>query len=142
MFPHMFPDPICSIDLITGEEGELDGLSEAGIKRAKEEKAALSEIIDVLNERFGTEFEEADRLFFEQIEAELMEDATLQTQAKVNKLDTFKYAFEEMFIDKLIERMDQNHEIFEKILGDQSFGELVKELMMKKVYARMNEETN
>ena len=131
-----------SIDLISGEDGELDGLSEAGIKRAKEEKAALSEIIDVLNERFGTEFEEADRLFFEQIEAELMEDATLKTQAKVNKLDTFKYAFEEMFIDKLIERMDQNQDIFEKILEDQSFGGFVKELMMKKIYLRMNEETN
>jgi len=128
-----------AIDLISGEEGALDGLSEAGIKRSKEEKAPLSEIIDVLNERFGTEFEEADRLFFEQIEAELMKDETLQTQAKVNKLDTFKYAFEEMFIDKLIERMDQNQEIFEKILEDQSFGGLVKELMMKKVYARLNE---
>ena len=128
-----------SINLVTGVNGELDGLSEAGIKREKEEKAALSEIIDVLNERFGTEFEEADRLFFEQIEAELMEDTTLQTQAKVNKMDTFKYAFEEMFIDKLIERMDQNQEIFEKILENQSFGSLVKELMMKKVYARLNE---
>jgi len=128
-----------AIDLISGEEGALDGLSEAGIKRAKEEKAPLSEIIDVLNERFSTEFEEADRLFFEQIEAELIKDETLQTQAKVNKLDTFKYAFEEMFIDKLIERMDQNQEIFEKILEDQSFGGLVKELMMKKVYARLNE---
>ena len=128
-----------AIDLIEGEESDLDGLSEAGIKRAKEEKGHLSEIIDVLNERFGTEFEEADRLFFEQIEAELMEDKTLQTQAKVNKPDTFKYAFEEMFVDKLIDRMDQNQEIFEKILEDQSFGRLVKELMMKKVYARLNE---
>ena len=128
-----------SIDLIAGEESDLDGLSEAGIKRGKEEKGPLSEIIDVLNERFGTEFEEADRLFFEQIEAELMEDETLRTQAKVNKLDTFKYAFEEMFVDKLIDRMDQNQEIFEKILEDQSFGRLVKELMMKKVYARLNE---
>ena len=71
-----------------------------------------------------------------------MEDATLKTQAKVNKLDTFKYAFEEMFIDKLIERMDQNQDIFEKILEDQSFGGLVKKLMMKKIYLRMNEETN
>ena len=129
-----------SIDLITGEGGELNGLSEAGIKRAKEDKAALSEIIDALNERFGTDFEEADRLFFEQIETELVEDTTLQTQAKVNKLDTFKYAFEEMFIDKLIDRMDQNQEIFEKIIEDQSFGGLVKELMMKKVYARLNED--
>lgn len=128
-----------SIDLITGEEGELDGLTEAGIKRTKDEKIALSEIIDVLNERFGTEFEEADRLFFEQIETELMQDATLKVQARVNKLDTFKYAFEELFIDKLIERMDQNQEIFEKILEDQSFGGLVKELMMKKIYGKLNE---
>ena len=128
-----------SIDLAIGEGGEIDGLTEAGIKRAKDEKAALSEIINVLNERFGTEFEEADRLFFEQIEAELIEDKTLQTQAKVNKIDTFKYAFEEMFIDKLIERMDQNQEIFEKILENQSFGNLVKELMMKKVYSKLND---
>lgn len=129
-----------SLDLITGGEGELNGLTEAGIKRPKEEKAALSEIIDVLNDRFGTEFEEADRLFFAQIETELLADATLQIQARVNQLDTFKYAFEAMFIDKLIERMDQNQEIFEKILENQSFGSLVKELMMKKVYARLNEE--
>ena len=129
-----------SIDLITGETGELDGLTEAGIKRDKENKTTLSEIIDILNDRFGTEFEEADRLFFEQIETELMQDATLQTQARVNKLDTFKYAFEEMFIDKLIDRMDQNQEIFEKIIEDQSFGGLVKELMMKKIFTQLNAE--
>ncbi|OQX80878.1 MAG: restriction endonuclease subunit R [Bacteroidetes bacterium 4484_276] len=129
-----------SIDLIKGEDGELDGLSEAGIKRAKEEKAKLSEIIEVLNERFGTEFEEADKLFFEQIEAELIQDEKLQTQAKANKIDTFKYAFEDMFLNKLIERMDQNQDIFDKIIENKSFGNLVKELMLKKVYSKINED--
>ena len=128
-----------SIDLLTGETGELSGTTEAGLKRAKDEEALLSEIINVLNDRFGTEFEEADKLFFDQIEAELMEDETLQTQAKVNKIDTFKYAFEDLFITKLIDRMNQNQEIFEKILEDKVFGNLVKELMMKKVYKKMNE---
>jgi type I restriction enzyme R subunit len=128
-----------SIDLINGEQGELDSPTEAGIKRQKDEKGALSEIIDILNDRFGTEFEEADRLFFDQIETELMADPTLQKQAKVNQLDTFKYAFDEMFIDKLIDRMDQNKEIFEKILENQSFGSLVKELMMKRVHAKLND---
>ncbi|MDO9154643.1 MAG: DEAD/DEAH box helicase family protein [Paludibacter sp.] len=129
-----------SIDLIKGEDGELDGLSEAGIKRAKEEKAPLSEIIDLLNERFGTEFEEADRLFFEQIETELIQDEKLQTQAKANKIDTFKFAFEDIFVTKLIERMEQNQDIFDKIIENKSFGNLVKEIMMKKVYAKINEE--
>jgi len=67
-----------------------------------------------------------------------MEDETLQIQAKVNKIDTFKYAFEDLFIEKLIGRMDQNKDIFEKILEDKVFGDLVKEFMMKKVYKRMN----
>ena len=129
-----------SIDLMKSQDGELDGLSEAGIKRAKEEKAKLSEIIEVLNERFGTEFEEADKLFFDQIEAELIQDETLQVQAKANKMDTFKYAFEDMFLNKLVERMDQNQDIFDKIIENKSFGSLVKELMMKKVYHKINED--
>lgn len=128
-----------TIELQKGENGELSGTSEAGLKRSKDEKAFLSEIINVLNDRFGTEFEEADKLFFEQIEAELMDDATLQMQAKVNKIDTFKYAFNDKFIDTLISRMDQNQEIFEKILEDKMFGDLVKELMMKKIFKKMNE---
>ena len=33
---------------------------------------------------------EADRLFFDQIEAEFMEDETLQKQAKVNRLVYFQ----------------------------------------------------
>ena len=129
-----------SIDLIKGETGELETFTEAGIKRPKEEKAPLSIIIDKLNDRFGTEFEEADRLFFEQIASELVEDETLKNQAKANKLDTFKFAFEETFLDKLIERMSQNQEIFERILEDRAFGSLVRELMMKNVYQRLNQD--
>ena len=68
-----------------------------------------------------------------------MEDETLQTQARVNKIDTFKFAFNDKFIDTLISRMDQNQEIFEKILEDKMFGDLVKELMMKKIFKKMNE---
>lgn len=127
-----------SIDLITGENGELSGISEAGLKRPKDEEVVLSKIIEVLNDRFGTEFEDADKLFFDQIEVELMEDETLQTQAKVNKMDTFKFAFEEMFISKLIDRMEDNQEIFERILEDKDFGNFVKDIMMKKIYKQMN----
>jgi type I restriction enzyme, R subunit len=128
-----------NIELQKDEPGELNGLIEAGIKRAQEENAVLSEIIEILNEKFGTDFEQADKLFFDQIEAELVQDDTLRTQALANKIDTFKYAFEDQFLSKLIERMDQNQSIFEKIVEDKAFGGLVKEWMLKKVYARLQE---
>ncbi|MCH7826462.1 MAG: type I restriction endonuclease subunit R [Bacteroidetes bacterium] len=127
-----------TIELSKNKQGEINGVTEAGISRDKEIKAPLSEIIDILNNKFGTDFTEADKLFFDQIESELVEDETLQTQAKVNKIDTFKYAFEDLFLSKLVERMDQNQEIFEKILDDKEFGRNVQELMMKKVYYKIN----
>ena len=36
--------------------------------------------------------------------------------------------------------MDQNQDIFDKIIENKSFGNLVKELMLKKVYNKINEE--
>lgn len=121
------------------EDGELKSFTEAGMKRDKEEKAPLSEIIHVLNDRFGTDFTDADRLFFDQMEADLLLDETLKTQARANKMDTFKYAFEDLFLTKLIERMDQNQDIFEKILENKAFGGVVKELLMKSVYMKLND---
>ena len=102
-----------------------------------DDQAALFEIIEILNERFGTDFEQADKFFFDQIEEELVHDETLKTQARANKIDTFKYAFEDQFLNKLVERMDQNQDIFEKIVEDKAFGGLVREWMLKKVYARL-----
>lgn len=127
-----------AIQLQKDQQGELSGTSEAGLKRPKEEEAMLSEIITVINERFGTEFVEADKLFFDQIEEELYSDSNLGAQARANKMDTFKYAFDDKFMDKLISRMDQNQEMFERIVGDDLFGAVVREYLMKRLYQRFN----
>ncbi|MET3980665.1 type I restriction enzyme R subunit [Mucilaginibacter sp. UYP25] len=112
----------------------LDGQNEAGIRIKKDERAALSEIIEVLNKRFSTEFNDADKLFFDQIEAELVADAKLSQQAKSNTIENFKFGFDDIFMDKLISRMEQNQDIFSKMMDDKEFGGLVKNYMLKKVY--------
>lgn len=128
-----------AIELQKGQVGQVSGITEAGLKKAKEEEIALSEIIQLLNDKFGTTFEAADKLFFDQIEEELQADETLKMQAQVNQIDTFKFAFYDSFIDKLFGRMEQNQEIFERILSDQAFGELVKEWMLNRVYKNLRE---
>jgi type I restriction enzyme R subunit len=120
-----------------GEYG-LEGMDGAGIRMNKEEKEALSEIINVLNNRFGTEFNDADKLFFDQIEEELVADDKLSEQAKNNTLSNFKFGFEDAFMDKLIGRMEQNQDIFTKMMDDKDFGGLVKNYMLKKVYERLS----
>lgn len=117
---------------------ELEGGGSAGIRLSKEDQAALSEIIEVLNKRFGTDFSTGDKLFFDQIEEELATDFKLQEQARNNPIENFKFGFEDMFMDKLIGRMEQNQDIFSKMMDDKEFGNLVKSYMLKKVYDRLN----
>ena len=128
-------------NLVLESQGEygLDGISESGIRENKEEKEALSEIINVLNNKFGTEFTEADKLFFDQIEEELVADSKLSEQAQNNTLDNFKFGFEDAFMDKLISRMEQNQDLFSKMMDDRDFGMIVKNYMLKKVYQRLNQ---
>ncbi|WP_010136325.1 type I restriction endonuclease subunit R [Ochrovirga pacifica] len=113
---------------------ELDSGGEAGIRMTKEEETALSEIINVLNKRFGTEFSDADKLFFDQIYEELIGDADLAVQAKSNSMDNFKFGFDDKFLDTTINRMEQNQDIFTKMMNDKEFGNIVKNYMLKKVY--------
>lgn len=116
-------------DLLLQMNGEqaLKPTTEAGISREKDEKAKLSDIITILNNRFGTNFNEADKLFFDQLEEEMFQDEDLRKRALNNPHVNFKYAFEDVFINKLIERMESNQEIFEKIMGDSNFSSDVKD---------------
>lgn len=128
-----------NIELQKDSDSSIKPVTEAGIKKGKDVFSPLSEIIKLLNERFGTDFTEADKLFFDQIEEEMILDEKLGAQAKTNTIDNFKYGFEDLFIAKLVERMDQNHEIFNKIMEDKAFSAVVKEYLLKRVYSRLNE---
>ena len=129
-------------DLVLQVQGghDLGPTTEAGISRQKDEKDKLSNIITLLNDKFGTEFTESDRLYFEQIEQALFENKELKMRAQNNPIENFKYAFEEVFVQTLIDRMSDNEEIFDKIMEDSDFKTDVKEWMTKKIYERFNKE--
>jgi len=117
----------------------LDGIEDVGIRSGKEEKARLSEIIQILNDKFGMNLTEADKLYFDQIEEELVSHEKLVEQAKSNTMENFKYGFEEVFLNTLIKRMDQNQELFTKMMDDEEFSRVVKRILLEKVYTRLRE---
>lgn len=119
---------------------ELDPVTEAGIAREKEEKDKLSNIINLLNEKYGFDFTDQDRLYFDQIEQALYENDELKVRAKNNPIENFKYAFDEVFIQTLIDRMDANMEIFDKIMVNSEFKDDVKNWLTKKIYERFKED--
>lgn len=129
-------------DLVLQVQGkhELDPVTEAGISREKEEKDKLSNIISLLNDKYNFDFTDQDRLYFEQIEQALFENDELKVRAKNNPIENFKYAFDEVFIQTLIDRMDANQEIFDKIMVNSEFKDDVKNWLTKKIYERFKED--
>lgn len=122
-------------------ESALQPSTAAGIPREKETGAKLSEIITILNQRFSTDFTDADKYFFSQIEEELIQNESLSQQAKSNSIQNFKYGFDDIFLTTLIERMEDNQDIFTKIIDDLEFGDAVRDWMLKRVYNRLTYET-
>lgn len=124
------------IDLKTGDGQPLKGPSDVGTG-GDDQDISLSELIDILNERFGTNFTQADQLFFDQIQEEAVENEPLQKAAKANSKEDFRYVFEKAFEGLLIDRMEGNEEIFGKLMSDKDFRDLAVEHLLGKVYKEL-----
>jgi type I restriction enzyme R subunit len=96
----------------------------------------------VLNEKFGTEFTGSDKLFFDQIEEDMLYDEVLKRSVQNNTKENFKYVFDEVFLNKAIERMTQNQEIFAKIMDDMSFQDTVKGWLLQSVYEKLQHDVS
>ena len=126
-----------SISLNEGVARPLDGPNEVGSGALHEEPVALSRLIDLVNDRFGTAFTPADQLFFDQIVEAAMRDDALRQAAKVNPEDKFTLAFGNLLETLFIERMDQNEEIFARYMNDPAFQALVAQWLAADVYRRL-----
>lgn len=126
-----------SINLKEGQAKPLDGPQEVGSGLLHEEPVALSRLIDLVNARFGTDFNEADQLFFDQIVEAAMTDENLKQAAVVNPEDKFSLVFNNLLETLFIERMDQNEDIFARYMNDPAFRDTVGHWLAGEAYRRL-----
>ena len=126
-----------SISLQDGEARRLDGPTEVGSGLVRPQPVPLSQLIDVVNERFGTDFNQADQLFFDQIVEAAMVDDGLRQAAGVNPSDKFELVFKNLLDRLFVERMDQNEEIFVRFMNDVPFQKIVTSWMASEAYRRL-----
>ena len=90
-------------------------------------------ILDILKETKKS-LKNKDYIKVKNLSNEVIHNSSLNQDPDVIAVAVILYS-----LSKLIERMDQNQEIFEKIVEDKAFGGLVRDWMLKKVYARLQE---
>ena len=129
-----------AIELEPSGDTALDGPTEVGTGRKRGPEIELSKLIELLNERFGTQFTPADQLFFDQIQEHAAENAELRQAALANTLDAFKYVFDRALEGLFIDRMEQNEEITAKFMNEKEFRDLVSQQLLKEVYEQIRTE--
>ncbi len=126
-----------SISLQEGKARPLDGPAEVGSGVAHEEAVPLSQLIDIVNERFGTDFNQADQLFFDQIVEVAIADDGMRQAAAANPEDKFELVFRNLLERLFVERMDQNEEIFIRFMNDKAFQAVVTAWTAAEAYRRL-----
>jgi type I restriction enzyme R subunit len=126
-----------SIILKEGTAKPLDGPKEVGSGALHDQPVALSRLIDVINDRFGTDFTPADQLFFDQLVEAAAQDSVLRQAAKVNPEDKFALVFTNMLETLFIERMEQNEEVFARYMNDPAFQKVITTWLSDEVYRRL-----
>lgn len=126
-----------SIGLTDGQAEPLDGPQDVGSAVKREKPVALSTLIDLINERFGTDFTDADQLFFDQIVEAAVADEGLKQAAQANPEDKFALVFNRALESLFVERMEQNEDIFAKFMNDVAFQKLVTAWMVSEAYRRI-----
>lgn len=128
-----------SISLSDGVAKPLDGPREVGTGMVRDEDVSLSSLIDIINERFGSELTEADQLFFDQLAEAAVLDEALRQAAGANPADKFQLVFREALESLFIERMDLNEELFTNYMSNPELQEVVSKWLGEQVYRRFSD---
>lgn len=126
-----------SISLNGDKQYKLDGPTDVATGIAREPEVPFSRIIDVVNNRFGTEFTQADQYFFDQIVETAIADEDIIQAAHANSQDKFTLMFKSILQQLFIERIDQNENIFARFMEEKDFNKTVTELLAKEAFNKI-----
>jgi len=99
--------------------GELEPTKLKGpVTLFPEELEPLSRIIKDLNERFGTDFADDDKVCIQQMENRLVADPGLEASARINPPENVRLTFDQVASDLLQDLMESNFKFYKRVTDD------------------------
>lgn len=126
---------------LSSEQSEITSIFGTGTGSQQElDTERLSNIVEVLNQRFGTDLTEVDKLLLDQFEETWVADEELSDQANSNTIDNFRLVFDRKFLQTIVTRADSNEEIYKRILDDEDFQAALSDFYLHRVYERLRQD--
>jgi type I restriction enzyme R subunit len=116
---------------LENKEGEINPMGGGGKRENTEDEIdALSRIIKEINERYGTNFTDTDRVILNDLSLRLLRNDILQGSVQNNSKDAAKIKFNELFQGELVDMLDSHFNLYQKL--DQS--PELKQFVQEKVF--------
>ena len=122
------------IELEPAKEGFRAITGAAG--RREKKRDHLAALLELLNEKYGTDWNENDKVLFEQIEADCEKEEGWRKFAQENTLEMFQDLIKKEFPNKVFDRSERNESIFSAILNNEGMMELVMGIIGPHLYEK------
>lgn len=126
--------------LSINENAPVYGPSEVGTASIKEQKnSTLSVVIKVINDKYGTDWTDDDRLLFDQIAGDMVSNESLAEKMRANTKEQVKPVFEAEAMAAFVNRHGRNEKIIGDFLQDEHLRKLIIAALLDDVYQKANE---
>jgi type I restriction enzyme R subunit len=105
-----------------------------------EEEEPLSKIIEEMNDRYGTEFNESDKVILMRLKSSLETNQDLKTSAKINSQENFKLSFRHMFDEVLLSFIADHFAFYKKVNDNKNLKKDLVDELFTMVYKSLKEE--
>ena len=102
--------------ILENKEGEVKPMGGGEVMTTRPgEDDALSRIIHDINERFGTQFSESDKVILNTLSMKMLQDPILDGSIMNNSKDSAKIKFNELFQEELVEVLNSHFDLYKKL---------------------------
>ncbi len=107
----------------------------------EEEEEPLSKIIQEMNDRYGTEFNDSDKIILQRLRNSLETNQDLKTSAKINSRENFKLSFRHMFDEVLLSFIADHFAFYKKVNDNKDLKKDLVDSVFSMVYKSLKEDS-
>jgi len=115
-------------------EGELKPISGGVGGYPPDEKSRLSKIIEEMNDAFGTDFTDDDKVFLERVKDNLLENEELLNKMEHNSKENVKAVFDKYFNEEMTGLLKSNMNFYKRVVDNEKLRNKLKTALFNLLY--------
>lgn len=119
-------------------EGELKPISAGVGEYAPDINTKLSKIIKDLNDAFGTDFTDDDKIFLGRVKDNLLENKELLSKMEHNSKENVKAVFDKYFNQEMNKLLNSNMNFYKRIVDNEKLRKILKTALFDLLYFEFN----